>query len=145
MKIYFDTALIVKLYVREQTSPRAIELFSTAQAPPLCHWQRFEARNAIRLKAFRGEITSQQMVGSLANFDADIGARVWRPASVDTEQLFRRAEGLSEAHASRLGVRTMDTVHVAAALLLGSELMATLDSRQAQLAVAVGLQVIGVG
>lgn len=142
-RVYFDTGIIVKLYVQEATTPRAIELFKCAQAPPLCHWQRFETRNAIRLKAFRHEIHERQATGSLRNFDADIGAGVWQAAPIDSELLFRRAEALSEAHSVTHGVRTMDIVHVAAALILGVDAFASFDRRQGRLAEEAGLRVLG--
>jgi predicted nucleic acid-binding protein len=59
MDSYFDSAIIVKLYVSEATSPAAIFLVA-ACIPPYCltHWQALEVRNAIRLKAFRKEMTA---------------------------------------------------------------------------------------
>ncbi len=42
------------------------------------------------------------------------------------------------------GSRVIDTLHVAAALLLECELFLTSDQRQAQLAKAAGLQVVAI-
>jgi len=54
MDAYFDSALIVKLYVKEATSPDAIRLVSGYVEPyALTQWQALEVKNAIRLKAFR--------------------------------------------------------------------------------------------
>jgi len=59
MDVYFDSAIIVKLYVREATSPEAIRLVGAYVAPYwLTQWQALEVKNAIRLKAFRKEITA---------------------------------------------------------------------------------------
>ena len=60
MDAYFDSAIIVKLYVKEATSPDAIRLVSAYTAPyALTQWQTLEVKNAIRLKAFRAEITAE--------------------------------------------------------------------------------------
>jgi hypothetical protein len=58
----FCSAIIVKLYVSEATSPDAIRLVG-AYIPPywLTQWQALEVKNAIRLKAFRKEITAAEM------------------------------------------------------------------------------------
>ena len=60
MDAYFDSAIIVKLYVKEATSPDAIRLVSAYTAPyALTQWQTLEVKNAIRLKEFRAEITAE--------------------------------------------------------------------------------------
>ncbi len=57
MDAYFDTAIILKLYVQEATSPEALRLANERPAPYLLTpWQEIEARTALRLKAFRKEI-----------------------------------------------------------------------------------------
>jgi len=54
MDVYFDSAIIVKLYVQETNSANAIRFVSARTAPyVLTWWQALEVRNAIRLKAFR--------------------------------------------------------------------------------------------
>ena len=58
MDAYFDTAIILKLYVQEATSPAALRLAHEFPAPCLLTpWQEIEVRTALRLKAFRKEIT----------------------------------------------------------------------------------------
>jgi len=49
---------------------------------------------------------------------------------------------LSDQFASRTGARTLDTLHVAAARLLGAKEFLTSDDRQAKLARAIGLKVL---
>ncbi len=51
MDAYFDSAIILKLYVQEATSPVAIRLVGSQAAPFwLTQWQALEVKNAIRLK-----------------------------------------------------------------------------------------------
>ena len=82
MDAYFDSAIIVKLYVRETTSPEAVQLVGGYVAPYwLTQWQDLEVKNAIRLKAFRKEITPEEMTRSIAAFEQDITTGRWqRPA-----------------------------------------------------------------
>jgi predicted nucleic acid-binding protein len=62
MDAYFDSAIIVKLYVQEANSPDAIRLVGAYVAPyALTQWQELEVKNAIRLKAFRAEVTAAEM------------------------------------------------------------------------------------
>jgi predicted nucleic acid-binding protein len=69
MDAYFDSAIIVKLYVEEATSPDAIRLVGAYVAPyALTQWQPLEVKNAIRLKALRAEITGAEMNRSIAAF-----------------------------------------------------------------------------
>ncbi len=48
---------------------------------------------------------------------------------------------LSASHSATLGTRTLDILHVAAALVLGLADLLTFDTRQAALAKAAGLKV----
>jgi predicted nucleic acid-binding protein len=51
------------------------------------------------------------------------------------------AERLSAAHSEKLGTRSLDILHVASALVLGSVSFLTFDRRQAALARVAGLKV----
>ena len=140
MDAYFDSAIIVKLYVQEATSPDAIRLVSR-YAPPyaLTQWQLIEVHNAIRLKAFRGEITTVEMNQSIAAVQQDVAAGRWQRPAYDTALVEHTTEELSAAHAATLGCRTLDIIHVAAALLTGAKEFITFDVRQSALARRAGL------
>ena len=145
MDSYFDSGIIVKLYVQEANSDDAIRLVSGHVAPyapyALTSWQALEARNAIRLKAFRREITPAEMTQSLAALAQDIAAGRWvRPAYI-AAAVEQKAEELSAGHAATLGCRTLDIIHVAAALVLEVKEFVTLDHRQAALAKSAALSV----
>jgi|SRR6266850_1426275 len=142
MDAYFDSAIIVKLYVREATSPGAIRLVGTYVAPyALTQWQELEVKNAIRLKAFRVEITAAEMNQSIAAFEQDIATGRWRRPGYTAATVEQKAEELSARHAAVIGCRTLDIIHVAAALVLGSKEFLTFDGRQGVLAKQVGLVV----
>jgi uncharacterized protein len=53
----------------------------------------------------------------------------------------QKAEELSAGHAATLGCRTLDIIHVAAAVVIGVSDFVTFDNRQAALAKLCGLTV----
>ncbi len=63
-------------------------------------------------------------------------------ADVPWRRALDRAAELSRAYTPRLGTRTLDVLHVASALELGSRAFVTYDERQAALAKAVKLRVV---
>ena len=54
---------------------------------------------------------------------------------------YAEAERLSVLHSEKLGTRSLDILHVAAALVLGMPGFLSFDRRQSRLAKAVGLHV----
>ena len=142
MDVYFDSAIIVKLYVQEATSAQAIRLASAYSAPYiLTQWQALEVKNAIRLKAFRAEISTTEMNQSIAAFEQDLAAGRWQRPVYNAAAVEQKAEELSAGHSAALGCRTLDIIHVAAALLVGASEFITFDARQVDLAKQVGLLV----
>ena len=142
MDAYFDSAIIVKLYVQEATSPHAIRLVGAYAAPyVLTQWQELEVKNAIRLKAFRVEITAAEMNQSIAAFEQDVAAGRWQRPAYTAATVEQKAEGLSAGYSAALGCRTLDIILFAAALVLGAKEFVTFDARQGALAKKVGLTV----
>ena len=142
MDAYFDSAIIVKLYVREATSPDAIRLVGAYIAPyVLTQWQMLEVKNAIRLKAFRAEITTAEMNKSIAAFEQDIATGRWQRPAYTAATVEQKADELSAGHSAILGCRTLVIIHVAAALVLGAKEFVTFDARQGALAKQAGLTV----
>ena len=142
MDAYFDSAIIVKLYVQEATSPDAIRLVGSYVAPyVLTQWQELEVKNAIRFKAFRAEITAAEMNQSIAAFEQDIATGRWQRPAYTAATIEQKADELSAGHSAALGCRTLDIIHVAAALVLGATEFVTFDGRQGALAKQVGLTV----
>jgi predicted nucleic acid-binding protein len=142
MDAYFDSANIVKLYVSEATSPDAIRLVGVYAAPfCLTQWQALEVKNAIRLKAFRNEITTAEMGQSIAAFEQDIATGRWHRPVYAAATVEQKAEELSASHSAVLGCRTLDIIHVAAALVIEAREFVTFDVRQAAMARQAGLTV----
>ena len=142
MDAYFDSGVIVKLYVQEANSADAVRLVTGYEAPyALTGWQALEVRNAIRLKGFRAEITPAAMTQSIAALEQDSVAGRWVRPGYTVADVEQKAEELSAGHAATLGCRTLDIIHVAAALVVGTKEFVTFDHRQAALAKAAGLTV----
>ena len=96
-----------------------------------------ELENAIQLRIFRSQIASLER-RPLALFHADVDARVvtLHPFS---EAIYAEARRLTAQWTSRLGSRTLDILHVAAAIVLRADSFHTFDDRQKKLAKAAGL------
>lgn len=139
---YVDTGLLVKLYVPEPNSPGAIRLVLGYPAPlPLTEWQELELRTALRVKAFRQIIDAAELRQSLAAFASDISDGRWERSASLQPDVWRNAEALSNQYAMYVGCRTLDVLHVAAALVIGARDFLTSDVRQAELARRTGMNV----
>jgi predicted nucleic acid-binding protein len=142
MDAYFDSAIILKLYVREATSPDAVRLVGAYVAPYwLMHWQALEVKNAIRLKSFRKEITPAEMNQSIAAFELDIATGRWQRPILAAAAVEQKADELSARHSAVLGCRTLDIIHVAAAVVIGAKAFVTFDGRQGAMAEQAGLTI----
>ncbi len=143
MGVYIDTGILVKLYVKEPNSLQAIALATGFPTPlALTPFQELEIRNAVRLKQSRGELTELEARAALADFETDIAAQRYKRPACDLSSVFARAELLSAAHAVSTKCRSLDTLHVAAALETGMREFVSLDMRQRAMAQAAGLRVL---
>lgn len=98
-----------------------------------------ECTHAIELHVFRKAITRSEADRALQKFQEHRSQNLWRESPLP-DQAFEVCAQLAQRHAARLGVRTLDTLHVASALELKVERFWTFDERQAKLALAAGLK-----
>jgi predicted nucleic acid-binding protein len=143
MTRYYDSAVLVKLYVCEAHSQAALNLIVAARAcVPLNRLQELEIFNALRLKAFRGDISADETAAAVAAVAADLRCgRLYRPA-LDWGAVFAAALELSAANTLSVGCRSLDVLHVAAALAQNCREFVSMDDRQIRVAAAAGLTVI---
>lgn len=143
MNTYFDAGVLLKAYVPEPDSNVADALILEAQPPlPLTHLHEIEMRNALRLKRGRREITQAELRGALRNFQADITAgRLERPA-YDLVVVFHKAEELSARYSAATLARSLDILHVAAALIIHASTFVSFDERQRKVARRAGLKLL---
>lgn len=72
-------------------------------------------------------------------FEWDYNRGLWLDVLLP-EALFEKATEIARDHVAHTGTRTLDTLHVAAALELKAERFWTFDDRQAKLAKGLGLK-----
>ncbi|MBA4387425.1 MAG: PIN domain nuclease [Verrucomicrobia bacterium] len=143
MMLYVDSGVLVKLYCVETDSSKAAGIVGLQKPPfPFSHWQEIEVRNALRLKAFRKEISEAQLDASFALIDADLDNGVLKRPGYDLAEVFKIAEFLSARYALATGCRSLDILHVATAQVVGAKLFCSFDSRQRELARMAGLRII---
>ena len=145
MKAYADSGWLCSLYVPDGHSRLAVARMARVTLPvPVIWLHQLELRNALRLRVFRAEITAEQRDASLNAWLADLAAGVLVAAAAPWGEVTMEAERLSASHSEKLGTRSLDILHVAAAVVLGLPEFHTFDLRQAALAKAAGLKVLGV-
>jgi hypothetical protein len=139
---YADTGLLCSLYAPDAHTKRAAARLKRQALPlPFTWLHQLELRNALRLRVFRGEISVAQRDASLNLMLADLAGGVLATATPPLAEVMTEAERLSALHSETIGTRSLDILHVAAALVLGRAQFLTFDHRQARLAEAAGLNV----
>ena len=98
---YFDSGVLLKLYLREPNSGHAVALVQEhGAAPPLTALHRLEMKAAVGQRHGRGEITGAERTALLADFENDLAAGVFTEITPGWTTVFARAETLAAAHAS---------------------------------------------
>ena len=139
---YADTGFLCSLYAPDAHTRRAAARMGRQELPlPMTWLHQLELRNALRLRVFRGEIDGGQRDASLNALLADLAGGVLSSVAPPLSSMMTEAERLSALHSDTLGTRSLDILHVAAALVLGRVEFLTFDRRQAKLASAAGLSV----
>jgi predicted nucleic acid-binding protein len=138
--IYADTSFFVSIYLPDRhTSEVELRLRSR----PLL-WMTplhvAECTHAIEQHVFRKVISRSEADRALRRFHEFRAQHLWWETPLPDRALELCAQ-LAQRHAARLGVRTLDTLHVASALELRAERFWTFDVRQAKLAVLAGLKI----
>ena len=98
-----------------------------------------EIRNALNFGINRGEITSEQRDAVLSEIDAQIEKGFFRMVDASQSSIYAKARELSNKHTPTAATRSLDLMHLAAALLSEARTFLTFDKRQAKAAAAEGL------
>lgn len=138
---YADTSFTISWHLADANFAAALALQSAAPAVAWSPWQQVEFNNAVRALVFRKLISPGDVAQALASVSAAVLAGDLKPVGLPETLLWTEAERLSKAHTPRLGVRTLDLLHVAAAKTLKCRRFLTFDEHQAALAKAAGLLV----
>ena len=140
---YADSGFVVSLYLTtEGTSAQARKEVKRASKPILLSpLSLLEIRNALNFGIHRGVITSEQRDAVISEIEAQIEKGFFRLVDVSQSSIYSKAQELSNKHTSAIATRSLDLLHLAAALLSGSQTFLTFDKRQAKAAAAEGLVV----
>ena len=133
MTIYADTSFLVSLYVPDHHSLEAQRRLVAGSSVWLTALHRAEFTHAVYQHVFQRKMTAAEAQQVLRDWEEDRRAGVWREADLP-EMALERSADLARKHGARLGVRTLDSLHVASALELKAERFWTFDERQSKLA-----------
>lgn len=138
--LYVDASALVPLYTPEATSNEIEQMVMAADAVAVSDLTLAEAKNAIIRKGRRGQLMPEDVAVALQTNDAHVAER--RFYVVEMQKTFlQQVPELSQQ--APVHLRTLDALHLAAALAIQATAMATYDLDLAQAVRARYLTVIG--
>jgi predicted nucleic acid-binding protein len=140
LKIYADPSFVVSLYSPDANSAIAGRTMQASSADRfITTFGELEVINAMGLRVFRKEVSPAQSQSSLLQFETDLRDGVFQLRGLP-DSILERARQLSRQTTAKLGTRTADLLHVAAALELGVDYLYTFDQHQRKLAQTLRLK-----
>ncbi|MGV3662741.1 MAG: type II toxin-antitoxin system VapC family toxin [Prosthecobacter sp.] len=137
-----DTSFLLSFYGADVNTSAAIQHMSQRGVPLLAHViNGLEFENAVRLRQFRGKLTTIEGQLIITGYQGDIRAGRVVASQPDLGLVFQTAAHLSELHTPFLGNRAYDILQVAAAIVSKADEFLSFDERQRNLASAAGLLV----
>jgi len=137
--IYADTSFLVSAYIEDRNSPAADDLLNSADRLWFTPLHFAEWLHATSQQAFRGRLLASEIEMVRMELEADRAAGLWVAAPIP-DNAFDLCAELARRYGAKLGIRTLDSLHVACAVELKAERFWTFDERQAKLAKAEGLK-----
>ncbi len=137
--IYADTSFFVSLYLTDQHTAEAEKRLRAKPALWMTPLHVAEWTHALEQHVFRKAISRSEADRLLQQFQQHRAQNLWMETPLP-DRAFEVCAQLAIRHTARLGVRTLDTLHVAAALELKARRFWTFDERQGKLALAVALK-----
>jgi predicted nucleic acid-binding protein len=139
LTIYADTSFFISLYVKDAHSMTADQMLAANARLWITPLHVAEWAHAMAQQVFRRKMTTAEADRVHRDLEYDRIAGLWETVSVP-ETALDVCAGLARRYGPKLGVRTLDSLHVACALELNAEGFWTFDDRQRKLATAVGLK-----
>jgi len=147
-RVYLDTSALVKLYVEEPESA-ALAAFVVQLAPdfmPYHSLHELECAHALERRLGDGAFAARQAAEVRRWMERDLGAMILRRPLLEWSEVFAAAIRLTRRHGRKHGLRSLDSLHVAAALAIkgsspGRIVFVTYDERQARTAKAEKFEV----
>ena len=142
MTSYADTGFLVKLYLHEPESPEAGAIAANASKPILLSpLTVLELKNALHLNVFQKRINESTRHAAWSSFETDLASGLHAVMPIPGAEHYGRAAELADKYSATEGSRSLDMLHVAAALFLQADELLSFDSRQRKVAVGEGLKV----
>ena len=141
MIAYVDTGFLVSLYYEDTHSVLATSLLASRPTLLLTPLIEVEFVNALELMAFRKQAPAVRIREVLESFARHYASGLFR-STPWTDEVWSRALALSRSHSKTEGTRTLDVLHVAAALVFRADTLFSFDQRQRKLAHAVNLPIL---
>ena len=134
MITYVDTSVLIKIIIDEAGSEQAELIWDVADELATARILYAEARAALAAGARSGRLTAGNHGKAVAGLET-----LWTQMTIAeiTDGLVRRAADLAEEHA----LRGYDAVHLAAALLVGADVLTSADAQLCAAALNAGLHV----
>ena len=142
MVVYADSSFLVSLFIEDSNSGLARNyLVQNPERVSFNSFSKSEAQHAIRTLVFQKDINLAEMTRALLQFEHDEAEGFLRSIILENDAVFEKASQLSNRYAVEHGVRYLDMLHVASALLANAKRFLTFDRRQRKFAQAAGLDV----
>jgi len=140
---YWDTSCVLALYAPEEISSQAAELASLEKGQ--IHSSailEFEMTFAVHAKEARGEIPSGSSGRVLSQFQTDLqrGRFLLVPLGIDIKACTRDIAARSGQAKPPVFLRTLDGIHIATSLEMGSSKLITADRKMADAATLLGIR-----
>lgn len=137
MSTYADTSVFVSLYLPDRHSVEVQRLLTSSTTLWLTPLHRAEWEHVIGQHLWRRAISAAEARKVRRDFERDRRAGLWIETGLP-ELAFETCISLAERFGPKLGVRTLDSLHVAMALELKADRFWTFDERQRRLAQMAG-------
>jgi len=138
--VYADSSFLIAVYLQDENSREAYNRMATHPAVPITPFGRAEVANGIYRQIFLKRTSAVNANAAWQNFELDCRSGLLQSTELPEATWIEVIE-LARRYCPTLGVRTLDSLHVACALTLKADKFWTFDERQAKLAEAVGLDV----
>lgn len=138
MIVCVDSSFLVSSYLSDLNSQESDRRRAGRHELLLSRLNRSEFAHAIYQNVFRGHMNAVDAHRLWSLFERDCEHGLWIESGVP-DSVWNTSIELARRHGSSMGVRALDSLHVAFALELKAERFWTFDERQRRLAEAAGL------
>ena len=138
MIVYADSSFLISSYVQDTHVNEFLRRISIHPTIWITPFHKTETAHGIYLHVFYKKLSPEAATRAWREFQQDCAAGIWTSVNLP-DGIWDGSIDLARKHGPTLGVRTLDSLHVACALQLKAQRFWTFDERQARLAEAVGL------